>query len=153
MSDISLDFPPWVSVAFLGVLYWYALVPAGLVLGGVGWLGRPLPIALRYAAWGAAGLCATPYVLLLVLFVGGGVEKARLAAQDRALHRTLAADETVGTLFLPAGAVLAFTDETRRVVRSIALPRPAPVAGIQLEGELKPVGPRARAGTLARGQV
>jgi hypothetical protein len=154
MSDIGpLEFSPLVSVAIFGAIYWYALVPTGLALGGIGWFGRALPMALRYAAWSAAALCAAPYGLLLVVFVAGDVEQARQAAQDRALHRTLAADETVGTLLLPAGAVLAFTNETQRVLRSVALPRPAAVAGILLEGALEPLTQRAWSGALARDQV
>lgn len=153
MSDIRLELSPLLSAAFFGVIYWYALVPAGLALGGIGWFGRTLPAALRFAAWSAAALCAAPYVLLLVIFAGGYVERARLAAQDRALHRTLAADETVGTLFLPAGAEVAFTNETQRTLRSVSLPRPMAVAGILLEGTLEPIGQREWAGTLARDQV
>lgn len=153
MSDIGLEFPPWVSLAFLGAQYWCALAPAVLALVGIGWFGRALPMALRYAAWGAAGLCAAPFVLLLALIVGDSVGRAQRAAQDRALHRTLAAGETVGTLFLPAGAVLAFTDETQRTLSSVALPRPAPVAGILLEGALEPIGQREWAGALARDQM
>jgi hypothetical protein len=153
MSDIGLEFPPWISLAFLGAEYWYALAPAVLALVGIGWFGRALPMALRYAAWGAAGLCATPLVLLLVLIVGDAIGTARRAAEDRALHRTLAASETVGTLSLPAGAVLAFTDETQRTLSSVALPRPMPVAGILLEGELEPITDREWSGVLARDQV
>ena len=153
MSDIRLDIPAWVGLAVLGKLYWYALVPAGLVLGGIGWFGRALPMALRYAAWSGAGLCAAPLVLLLVVFAARGVERARQAAENRALHRTLAVDETLGTQLLPAGAVLAFTDKTHSALLSVALPRPAPVAGILLEGTLQPIGRREWAGTLARDQV
>ena len=153
MSDIGLEFSPLVSVAIFGVIYWYALVPAGLALGGIGWFGRALPMTLRLAAWGAAGLCAVPYVLLLVIFVGSGIERPRQAAQDRALHRTLTTDETVGTLLLPAGAVVAFTDETQSTLSSVALPRPAAVAGIRLEGTLEPIGEREWDGTLAQNQM
>jgi len=128
-------------------------VPAGLALGGIGLFGRTLPVALRFAAWSAAALCAAPYVLLLVIFVGGEVEDVRQAAHERALHRTLAADETVGTLLLPEGAEVAFTDETQRMLRSVSLPRPMAVAGILLEGALEPIGQREWAGTLARDQV
>ena len=153
MSDIRLEFPPSVALAFLGAQYWYALAPAGLVLCGVGWFGRALPMALRYTAWSAAGLCAAPFALLLVLIAGDRIGTARRAAEDRALHRTLAAEETVGTLALPAGAVLEFTDEAHRVLRSVALPRPTPVAGILLEGALEPITEREWAGALARDQV
>jgi hypothetical protein len=154
MSDIGpLEFSPLVSVAIFAAIYWYALVPAGLALGAIGWFGRALPMALRYAAWSAAGLCAAPYVLLLVVFAAGGLERARQAAEDRARHRTLAADETVGTLLLPAGAVLAFTDETQHTLRSVWLPRPAPVAGILLEGALEPLTQREWAGALAKDQT
>jgi hypothetical protein len=110
-------------------------------------------MALRYAAWSGAGLCAAPLVLLLVVVVVSGVDRARQAAENRALHRILAADETVGTLVLPAGAVLAYTDRTHSALLSVALPRPAPVAGIFLEGTLQPIGQREWAGTLARDQV
>lgn len=153
MSDIRLAFSPLVSVAIFGAIHWYALVPAGLALGAIGWFGRALPMALRFAAWSAAVLCAAPYVLLLVIFVAGGVGQARRAAQDRVLHRTLAADETVGTLSLPAGAVLAFVNETQTTLSSAWLPRPAPVAGILLEGALEPITEREWAGVLARDQM
>src|SRR5580704_2008084 len=126
MSDIRLDFPPWVSFAFLGVLYWRVLAPAVLLLGAVGWFGRPLPMAIRYAAWGGAGLCAAPFALLLLVFAAGGVGQAYQAAADRALHRTLAKAETVGTLTLPAGAELAFSDAAHRTLVSVNLPRPEP---------------------------
>ncbi|MDR3489296.1 MAG: hypothetical protein P4M05_30910 [Bradyrhizobium sp.] len=69
MSDIGLDFPWWAILAFLGAAYWYAFAAAILVFAGVGWFGRRLPKALRYAAWGAAGLCAVPFVLLLILML------------------------------------------------------------------------------------
>jgi hypothetical protein len=153
MSDIRLEFSPWVSVAIFGLLYWCALAPAGLLLGAVGWFGRALPMALRYAAWTAAGLCAAPFVMLLVVFAGAGAAKAHQAAEYRALHRTLAAAGTVGGLALPGGAELAFSDRTQRTLRSVALPRPAPVAGILLQGTLEPINPREWAGVLARDQA
>jgi hypothetical protein len=151
--EIRLEFSPLASLVMFAVIYWYALVPAALLLGAIGWFGQALPMALRVAAWSAAGLCAAPYVLLLVMSVAGGVERAQQAAQDSARHRTLAADETVGTLLLPAGAVLAFTDETQHTLRSVALPRPADVAGILLEGTLEPIVQREWSGTLVRDQV
>ncbi len=153
MSDIGLEFPPWVSLAFLGAQYWYALAPAVLALVGIGWFGRALPMALRYAAWSAAGLCAVPLALTLVLIVGDAVGTAQRAAEERARQRTLAAGETVGTMLLPAGAVLTYSDETRRMVVSVALPRPTPVAGILLEGELHPVTEGEWYGVLAQDQV
>ena len=153
MSDIRLEFPPWVSLALFGGIYWYAIVPAGLLLGGIGWYGRSLPLGLRYAAWAAAGLCAVPYVLLLVLYVGSSIERERRAAEERARHRTLAAEETILSLTLPAGAVLVFTDGTQRVFASVELPRPMPVAGILLEGTLQPLIQREWTGTLAQDQV
>jgi hypothetical protein len=153
VSDIGLEFPPWVSLAFLGAQYWYLLAPAMLALVGIGWFGRTLPMALRYAAWSAAGLCAAPFALLLLLIVGDAVGTARRAAEDRALHVTLAASQTVAGLSLPAGAVLAFTDESHRVLSSVALPRPTAVAGIQLEGVLEPITDREWSGVLAQDQV
>jgi hypothetical protein len=153
MSDIGLEFPPWVSLAFLGAQYWYALAPAVLALVGIGWFGRALPTALRCAAWGAAGLCAVPFALLLVLIAGEAVGQARRAAEDRALHRTLTAGESVGALFLPAGAVLAYSDETHRALVSVALPRPMSVAGILLEGTLEPITDREWSGVLAQDQA
>jgi hypothetical protein len=134
-------------------MYWYALVPAALALGAIGWFGRALPIALRFAAWSAAGLCAAPYAVLLVVLAAGEVARAHRAAQDRASHRTLVADEKVGTLLVPAGAVLAFTDETQRTLRSVFLPRPALVAGLLLEGALEPLTQREWAGTLSKDQT
>ena len=153
MSDIGLEFPPWVSLAFFAAQDWWILAPAALALIGIGWFGRAVPMALRYAAWGAAGLCAAPFALLLMLIVGDVVATARRGAEDRALHQTLAASETVGTLVLPAGAVLAFTDETHRVLSSVALPRPMSVAGIRLEGALEPISDREWSGVLAQDQV
>ncbi len=155
--DIRLEIPLWLELAILGAQfaaqYWYALAPAVLALVAIGWFGRALPTALRYAAWGAAGLCAAPFALLLALIVGDAVGQAQRAAADRALHRTLAAGETVGTLLLPAGAVLAYSDETHRALVSVALPRPAPVAGILLEGALEPITDSEWSGVLAQDQV
>jgi hypothetical protein len=155
--DIRLELPPWVdlalNLALLGQLYWYLLLPVGLALGGIGRFGRALPMALRYAAWSAAALCAAPFVLLLMLIAADGIERARRTAEDRARHRTLAVGETVGTLLLPAGAVLAFTDETQHTLTSVSLPDPAAVAGILLEGTLEPITEREWAGVLARAQV
>ena len=153
MSDVGLAFPPWVSAAFFAAQYWYALAPAALALAAIGWFGRALPIALRYAVWSAAGLCAAPFALLLVLVAADAVGTARRAAQDRALHVTLAAGETVGTLSLPAGAVLAYTDESHRALSSVALPRPMSVAGILLEGALEPITDHEWSGVLAQDQV
>jgi len=153
MSDISLEFPIWVSLAFLGIEYWYVFVPVALALCGIGWFGRGLPMALRRAAWGAAGLCATPFALVLVLIAGDSVGRAQRAAEYRALHRTLAVAETVGTLLVPAGAVLEFTEETHHALGSVVLPRPSMVAGILLNGTLEPVTEREWAGDLAQDQV
>jgi len=151
--DFRLMIPSWAGVALVGLQYWYALVPAVLALGAVAAFGRTLPTALRYAAGIAAGLIAAPYALLLVVVATDAVGQARQAAQDRARHRTLDADETVGTLRLPAGAVLAYADETHRTVSSVALPRPTRVAGILLKGALEPVTEREWAGELAQDQA
>jgi hypothetical protein len=148
-----LQFPPGIGFAFFGLRYWYVLAPAGLALGAIGWFGRALPMALRCATWCAAGACAAPFALLVVLIVGDRVGSERRAADYSALHRTLAEGETVGTLFLPAGAVLEFTDETHRKLVSVALPRPMPVAGMLLEGALEPLTEREWSGSLARDQV
>jgi len=153
MSDVGLKFPLWVSLAFLGAQYWYVLAPVGLALAGMGWFGRVLPMALRYLAWSAAGACAIPFALLLVLIAGGIVGPTLRAANDRALHRTLSSGETVGRLFVPAGAVLEFTDATHRQLSSVALPLPVMVAGILLEDKLEPITEREWAGVLARDQV
>jgi hypothetical protein len=153
MSDIGLEFPLWVRLAFIGVQYWYVLAPAGLALAGMGWFGRVLPMALRRAVWIAAGACAVPFVLLLVLIAADRVGVTLGAANDRALHRTLAAGEIVKGLLLPAGAVIEFTDETRRQLNSVALPQPALVAGIVLEGQLEPITETEWAGALARDQI
>jgi hypothetical protein len=153
MSDITVEFPPWFDLVVFGLAYWWALALAVVVLSAIGWLGRALPMALRYVAWGAAALCAAPLALLLVMIVGDAVGTARRAAEDRALHRTLAADETVGALSLPAGAVLAFTDATHRKLISVALPRPMRVAGILLEGALEPITDSEWSGVLAQDQT
>lgn len=153
MSDVGLAFPPWVNAAFFGALYWYALAPAALALIGIGWFGRALPVALRYLAWGAAGLCAAPLALSLALIVADAVGTANRAAEDRALHRTLTASETVGGLSLPAGAVLAFADPTHRALIFVTLPRPMSVAGILLDGALEPITDDEWSGVLARDQV
>jgi|SRR5579863_3316855 len=153
MSDINLQFPAWLGLAFLGLQYWYVLVPSGLALAGLAWFGRALPMALRLAAWSAAAACALPYLLLLALIAADKFGTAQRAAHDRALHRTLAAGETVAALSLPTGAVLEFADETHRALSSVELPRPALVAGILLEGRLEPITEGLWSGTLARDQA
>ena len=153
MSDIALRFPPWVSFAFFGLQYWYFFAPAALALSGIAWFGRVCPMPLRYAAWGGAAICAAPFVLMLVLIVGDHIAPVLRAAHERARHRTLAASETVGSLLLPAGAVLEFTDETQRAFSAVTLPRPMLVAGIELEGRLEPIKGTEWAGELARDQV
>jgi hypothetical protein len=153
MSDIAFKFPPWVNFAIFGLQYWYLFAPAALALSATGWFGRVLPMALRYAAWGGAAACVAPFALLLVLIIGDRVAPAFRAASERARHRTLAAGETVGSLLLPAGAVLEFTDDTKRVLISVELPRPLRVAGIELEGRLEPLKGAEWTGSLARDQV
>ncbi|MDR3375320.1 MAG: hypothetical protein P4L98_16460 [Ancalomicrobiaceae bacterium] len=76
MSDIGLEFPWWISFAFLGAEYWYVFVPAILLFAGIGWFGRRLSRGWRYAAWGAAGLVAAPFVLLLILIIADAVRGA-----------------------------------------------------------------------------
>src|ERR1700761_6145769 len=98
MSDIALKLPPWVSFAFFGLQYWYFFAPAALALGAIGWFGRALPMALRYAAWGGGAACVAPFALLLVLVVGDRVGPALRAAHERARHRTLTTSETIGSL-------------------------------------------------------
>jgi hypothetical protein len=153
MSDISFQFPLWVSFAIFGLQYWYVFVPAGLALGGIGCLARLLPRALRYAAWIGAAACAAPFALLLVLIVADKFAPMLRAAHDRALQRTLTASETVGALPLPAGVVLEFTDETQRVLSSVALPRPTMIAGILLEGRIEPFAEGQWSGDLAEDQT
>ncbi len=153
MSDIALKFPPWISFAFFGLQYWYLFAPAALALSGIGWFGRVLPMALRYVAWGGAAVCAAPFALLLVLIIADRFAPALRAASERARHRTLATSETVGSLLLPAGAVLDFTDDTQRVLSAVTLPRPMRVAAIELEGRLEPLTGAEWAGDLARDQV
>jgi hypothetical protein len=151
--DIRLDFPPWVELGFFGAEYWWVLAPAVLALGAIAGFARVLPMALRYGAGGAAALCAAPLALALVLVVGDAVMTAQRAAEDRARHRTLAASETVDMLTLPAGAVIEFTDATQRTLVAVELPRPAPVAGILLEGRLEPITEREWSGVLAQDQA
>jgi hypothetical protein len=153
MSDIGLEFPPWVRLAFVGMEYWYVLAPVALAFAGIGWFGRFLPMALRRAAWSAAAACAVPFLLLLVLMAEDSVAPTLRAANERSLHRTLSAGEAVKGLFLPAGAVLEFTDATHHQLSSIALPQPMLVAGILLEGPLEPITEREWAGVLLRDQV
>lgn len=153
MSDIGLQFPFWVKLAFLGLQYWHVLAPVGLVLAGVGWFGRSLPTLLRYVAWAAAAACAILFALLLVLIAGDRVAPMLRTAHDRALHRTLSTGEAVRGLLLPAGAVLEFTDETQGQLTSVALPQPARVAGILLQGPLEPLTEQEWSGTLAQDQV
>jgi len=114
----------------------------------MGWFGRFLPMVLRFVVWGAAAARAAPFVLLLVLIAADSVGPALRAAKNRAIHRTLSTSETVGALFVPAGAVLEFTDETHRQLSSVALPRPTLVAGILLEGRLEPITESEWAGAL-----
>ena len=153
MSDIGLDFPVSTDVAFSGLLYWYVFAPATLALCAIGWFGGRLPPAVRYAVWGAAGLCVVPFVLLLVMAVGGVIGDSQRAAEFRARHRTLIAAEGVRTLPVPAGAVLEYADETQRELRSIALPRPTMVANILLEDTIEPLTALEWTGELARDQV
>jgi hypothetical protein len=153
MSDITVKFPPFFSFAFFGLQYWYLFAPTALALSAIGWFGRVLPLALRIAAWSGAAACAAPFALVLLFIVGDHIAPFVRAAQERARHRTLATSETVGTLLVPAGAVLDFTDETQRVLSAVTLPRPMPVAGIELEDRLEPIKGTEWAGDLARDQV
>jgi hypothetical protein len=153
MSDIGLDFPLWVNVAFLGAIYWWIFAPAALAFVALAGFGRGLPTAARYAAGIAAGVCAAPFVLLLVVIVGGEIGDARRAAEEQARRRTLTADEVVESLPLPAGAALEFTDASHRALTAVMLPRPALVAGIALQGELEPIRGREWAGELAHDQT
>jgi hypothetical protein len=153
MSDIGLEFPLWVAFAIFGFQYWYVFAPAALAFAGAGWFGRSPPMVFRVAAWSIAGACALPFALLLLLIAGDSVAPVFRAAKDRALHRTLSTSETIGTLVVPAGAVLEFTDETHRHLSSVALPNPARVAGILLEGRLEPLTESEWSGTLAHDQV
>jgi hypothetical protein len=153
MSDITVEFPPLFNFAFFGLQYWYLFAPAALALSAIGWFGRVLPLALRLAVWGGAAACAAPFALLLLFIVGDHIAPFVRAAQERARHRTLATSETVGTLLVPAGAVLEFSDETQRVMSAVTLPRPMLVAGIELEDRLEPLKGTEWAGSLARDQV
>jgi hypothetical protein len=153
MSDISFQFPLWVSFAIFGSQYWYVFAPAGLALGGIAGFARVLPIALRYAAGIGAATCAAPFALLLVLIVADKFAPMLRAAHDRALHRTLTAGETVSALSLPAGVTLEFTDETQRVLSAVALPRPMTIVGISLEGRIEPFMEGQWSGDLAGDQT
>jgi hypothetical protein len=153
MSDIALKFPPWVAVAFFGLRYWRYFALLALALSGIGWFGRVLPAGLRVAAWLGAAACAAPFALALVLIVADRFGPALRETNERARQRILVESETIGSLLLPAGAVLEFTDETQRALRAVTFPRPMLVAGIELQGKLEPLNGSQWAGDLARDQV
>ena len=87
------------------------------------------------------------------MIVEDEIWRSSRAAQETARHRALASGETVLGLALPAGAVLAYSDETRRTLVSVDLPQPMRVAGLWLEGEIKHIVDDEWDGTLARDQT
>ena len=137
MSDIGLEFPPWVSLAFLAAQYWFVLAPALLALAGIGWLGRGLPIALRYAAWSGS----RP--------VRGAVRAvARADRWRRCRDCAPGGGESLASCDPRRGGDRrrpVLTGRRRACVRrygasylsAVALPRPTPVAGILARGSAR----------------
>lgn len=143
----------WIGLGILGLEYWLPVSLAALALGAVAWLGRSLPKPLRWSAGILAVLCVAPLALGLELAGGDIVGQAQRAAEERARHRTLVAAETVAGLPLPAGAVLAYSDKTHRILTSVALPGPVTVVGLALAGELEPITAAEWSGVLAKDQT
>jgi hypothetical protein len=142
--------PWWFWLAYADVTYWLITVPAALVLGLVGWYGARWLGGLSWVAFAGAALLAVPFPVAGLLLV---VLEIRDAIKQATLQRTLAHDEILAGLPLPAGSRIRFRDKEHSHIVSIDLPHAADIFGMRLEGTLRRDDrERLWSGTLAENQ-
>jgi hypothetical protein len=129
-----LRLPWWFWLAVADVKFWFVTGPAAVALALVGWYGADWLGSLRWIPLGGAALLAIPFPAAALLFM---VLAIRDALRQARLQLTLARDETVAGLPLPAGSRIRFRDETHSVVASIDLPRVTEILGMRLTGSLR----------------
>jgi hypothetical protein len=122
LSDISIHFPPWLGLFFLGYLFW-PIVLAGAVAAGVfGIAVRGIP---RGIALSIAGLLALDLLLNMAIGLRELINDRQMAAKAEAAHSVLTQSVTVDGLDLPAGADVRWTDASHAHVSGVHLPRPS----------------------------
>jgi hypothetical protein len=131
MSDISIQFPWWTSIIFVLInTFWPLTIVAAAAAIWV-FLARKSRVA-----WIVAGVVAIPWVLSAAGNVYVLISNARTqqfsAAYDRAHLRTLANDEVVSGMQLPAGTVLRTSENFQ--LTSLELSKPALLFGVPLTG-------------------
>ena len=125
-----LRLPWWFWLAVLDVQFWFATIPAAIVMAIVGWYGAGWLGQLRFALLGAAALLVLPFAAAAVVLAARKVdEDARWRKLDR--------DATIADLALPAGSRIRFHDKAHAHVDSIDLPHVTDILGMRLVGRLK----------------
>ena len=73
MSDISINFPAWMTPVLIGLLYWPLLLAVAASLAG---LGMCLRGRRRAAVLGLAGLVALPCMLVIAMDIASALHSA-----------------------------------------------------------------------------
>jgi hypothetical protein len=131
VSDITIEFPWWTTVAFVLIEAFWPLTIAAA--GAVIWVC----LARRSrAARIVAVLVALPWLVSAGMNLWLRIDAARTqafsAAYDRAHQRTLATDGVVAGMRLPAGTIV--TTDEKFNISSLELATPAVLFGVPLKG-------------------
>jgi hypothetical protein len=123
-----LRLPWWFWFAYVAVRYWLVTVPVAVLLAIAGRYGD-WPIQARWVVFGAVAILALPFAATAVVLVVRN-------RQEAACWRSLDRDQTVFSLYLPAGSRIRFAEKTRSRLISIDLPHATDILGIRVVGTL-----------------
>jgi hypothetical protein len=150
MSDISINFPAWMTPVLIGLLYWPLLLAVAASLAG---LGMCLRGRRRAAVLGLAGLVALPCMLVIAMDIASALHSASARRAYTRTHETLSAPVHMQGMDIPAGTAVTWADERHERVTAMELPGPSPVLGTTLTGKLEDVSGLWWSGTLAADAV
>jgi hypothetical protein len=125
--------PWWFWLAYADVKFWFATIPAAIVLALAAWYAPPWFGGLRWTLIAAVAVLAAPFPAAAAIFIFQKFDATRF-------WRTLPQAETLAGLPLPAGSKVRFADKAHSILVSIELPRVTEVRGMRLVGTLTPWG-------------
>src|SRR3954451_3353478 len=116
MSDISINFPVWMTPVLIGLLYWPLLLAVAASLAG---LAMFLRRRRRAAVLALAGLAALPCALVLAMDIASALHSASAGRAYARTHETLSAPVRMQGLEIPAGTAVTWADERHERVTAM----------------------------------
>jgi hypothetical protein len=123
--------PWWFWFAVAVVKFWFVTIPLAITLALAARYGAPWLGGMRWVLIAAAFLLALPFPAAALVIIYQSFDATRY-------WRTLAVDETVGGLPVPAGSKVRYADKKHSIPVSIELSRATEIHGMRLTGTLTP---------------